>query len=144
VDEGVVVIHPLQFLSLNDCFRHARRYRFDPLLYKLHRARYRSSIEVKRVGPLTIHRPQHYIALLDFVALVGTIGCLVGGNGPAAISGLLLMLLCGCFFRFKYQGIRSLRVYLLHETAGFTVLPFAYLAAIVRGCVQYRSVGVLL
>ena len=143
VESTLVVIHPLQFHKMSGCFRHARRYCFDPLLYKRHPREYRDFIEAKTFGPVTIHRPQHYVALVDFVALIATIGGVVAGSPTVAIAGAGMVLLCGWLFRYKYQGIRSLRLYLLPETVGFTVLPFVYLAAVVRGCLKYRVAGVL-
>lgn len=141
VEPTLVVIHPLQFQILSECFRHARRYRFDALLYKRHPGRYRAYIEAKTFGRLTMHRPQHYIALLDIVALIAMGGGAFAGSTSLVIAGSAVLFLCGWAFRFKYQGIRSLRLHALFETAGFTFLPFVYLAAVVRGCVKYRVAG---
>jgi len=139
----LLVIHPPQFHKMSACFRHARRYRFDPLLYKRHPAEYRHFIEAKTFGSVTVHRPQHYVALLDVVALIALIGGVVAGSPSVAIAGAAMVFLCGWLFRYKYQGMRSLRLHLLTETAGFTLLPFVYLAAVVKGCVKYRVAGVL-
>jgi len=144
VEPTLVVIHPPQFQSMSACFRHARRYRFDSLLYKRHPGFYRKYIEAKTFGPLTMHRPQHYVALFDFVALIATVTGALTGIASVAIAGAVLLLFCGWAFRYKYQGRRSLRLHVLSETAGFTLLPFAYLAAIFRGCLEHRTAGVLI
>jgi glycosyltransferase involved in cell wall biosynthesis len=142
-DKDLLVVHPLQFQTMSDCFRHARRYCFDALLYKRHPKRYRKSIEVKTFGPLVVHRPQHYVALLDFVALITLLGGLLARSLPVALAAAGVVFLCGWLFRYKYQGLRSLRFHALKETAGFTVLPFVYLTAVVRGCLKYNVLGVL-
>ncbi len=80
VEASLVVIHPPQFHNMSACFRHARRYRFDPLLYKRHPGEYREYIEAKTLGPVTIHRPQHYVALVDVVALIAVVGGVVAGS----------------------------------------------------------------
>lgn len=143
VEASMVVIHPLQFQKMSGCFRHARRYRFDPLLYKRHPREYRDFIEAKTLGSMTIHRPQHYVALVDVVALITTIGGVVAGRPPVALAAAGAIFFCGWLFRYKYQGIRSLRLYRLDETFGFCLLPFVYLAAVLKGCVKYRVVRVL-
>lgn len=143
IEDAILVIHPPQFQSMKECFRHARRYRFDALLYKRHPRRYREAIEVKTYGAVTVRRPQQYVALLDLGAVIATIGSAAAGNMPAAALCAGTVMLCGWLFRFKYQGKRSLRLHILYETAGFTLLPFVYLGALVRGCIEYRTVGVL-
>ncbi len=143
-DKDLLVVHPLQFQSMAECFRHARRYFFDALLYKRHPKRYRKSIEVKSLGPLVIHRPQHFVALVDLVALITMLGGLLAGSLPVALAGTGIVFLCGWLFRYKYQGLRCLRLYVFKETAGFTALPFVYLVALVKGCLKYEVAGPLL
>jgi glycosyltransferase involved in cell wall biosynthesis len=140
----VTVAHPLQFSTLSACMRHARRYVFDPLLYKRHKRRYREMIEVKDLGGVTIHRPQHYVALVHVAAvLLGIVGGSMGQT-VLCLSGFGVSLVGAMLFRFKYQGRSALRLATIHETAGFWVLPFVYLAALVRGCIRYRAFGVLI
>jgi len=144
IAEEVRVSHPAQFLTLAGCFRHTRRYVFDPLLYKRHPRRFREQIEVKQMFGVTVHRAQHYVALADACALLLAAAGFLYGSLPAGSAGLGGMLLCGALFRFKYQGRGFLNVHRLDETMGFLVLPFVYLWVLLRGCVRYRVLGVLL
>ncbi len=144
VDPAIVVIHPLQFQTMAECFRHARRYRFDALLYKRHPRLYRQFIEVKSFGALKLHRPQHYVALLDVLGLTAVIAGLAGGMPPLCVCGLCIVALCGVLFRYKYQGAEWWRFEKINETLGFCVLPFVYLGALVKGCIRYKALGVLL
>jgi GT2 family glycosyltransferase len=139
----LIVAHPPQFGSLGECLRHARRYFFDPLLYKRHRRRYREMIEVKRLGGVTIHRPQHYIALGDLVAVVVGLVGVASGNGLLMGSGLAVSIACALLFRLKYQGRKALSLKECHVTLGFWIVPFVYLLALIRGCIRFRTVGVL-
>jgi glycosyltransferase involved in cell wall biosynthesis len=140
----VIVAHPRQFSTVSACIHHARRYVFDPLLYKRHKRRYREMIEVKDLGGMTIHRPQHYVALVHLAAvLLAVVGAYMG-HTALCLSGLGASLVSAMVFRFKYQGRGALRPAAIHETAGFWIVPFVYLAALVRGCVRYRTFGVLL
>jgi glycosyltransferase involved in cell wall biosynthesis len=143
IAEDVYVSHPLQFLTLAGCFRHARRYVFDPLLYKRHPRHFREQIEVKQLFGFTVHRAQHYVALADAFAFVLGAAGLLFGSMAAVVGGVGGILLCGALFRFKYQGSGFLKVHRLHETVGFLGLPFVYLWALLRGCVRYRVIGVL-
>jgi glycosyltransferase involved in cell wall biosynthesis len=143
IDETLLVIHPPQFQSMRECFRHARRYRFDALLFRRHPRRYREVIEVKTFGSFTVRRAQQPVALLDLAAVIATIGSAATGNWMAALFCIGVVIFCGWLFRCKYQGIRGLRLWLLHETAGFTLLPFVYLEAVLRGCIKYRTAGIL-
>jgi GT2 family glycosyltransferase len=144
IDPALVVIHPLQFQTMAECFRHARRYRFDALLYKRHPRLYRQSIEAKSFGGLTLHRPQHYVALLDVLGLAALVVGLAAGTLPLAVCGLCVVAFCGILFRYKYQGAGWWRIDRVNETLGFSVLPFVYLGALLKGCVRYKVMGVLL
>ncbi len=140
----VVVEHPLQFTRMRECFRHARRYVFDPLLYKKHPQHFRRLIEVKEMFGLTVHRPQHYLSL---AYLVVTIGFAIGlGCGSALTSTALAIILfvCSFLFRYKYQGASAVEIYKLSETLGFLALPFVYLIAFARGCLRFKSFGAIL
>ena len=143
IAEDVRVSHPPQFVTLAGCYRHARRYIFDPLLYRHHPRRFREQIEVKQMFGLTVHRAQHYVALVDAGSLLLAAAGFLSGNLPAGSIGLGGILLCGILFRFKYHGSAFLKVHRLHETVGFLGLPFVYLWALLRGCVRYRVIGVL-
>jgi glycosyltransferase involved in cell wall biosynthesis len=142
--DDVRVEHPVQFPDLASSMRHARRYLFDPLLYKNHPALFRRMIEVKTLGGLVVHRPMHYTSLAYAVAVL----LALAGAGmypswllPAGLAGILIS---SAFVRFKYQGAESFRLNRLWETAGFLIVPAVYLAAIFRGCIRFRSFGAIL
>ncbi len=139
IDPTVLVEHPEQFLTMRACFRHARRYVFDPLLYRRHPALYRKFIEVKTFGRLRIHRPLHLVALGSLMAWVLVlIGALTASVAALAI-GVALLLISGIAVRAKYQGRRALHIWNVTEVAAFTCLPIAYLEALTRGCVRARG-----
>jgi glycosyltransferase involved in cell wall biosynthesis len=142
VVDDVVVGHPAQFGRAAACYRHARRYEFDPLLYRRHPHLYRRLIEVKQFGRLRVHRPSHLGAL---GALGGWFALAVGvtlGNWPLAITGLALAAVGTFAFALRYRaGLTG--VALAWRVAVLAPLPLVYLSAVVRGCVRHRSVGVL-
>ncbi len=139
----VVVRHPQQFGSLASCFRHLRRYVFDPLLYRKHPVKFRQLIEVKTIAGLTVHRPQHYLSLvyifMPFLLIVGVI------EMRPAISAAAFACILGfsTLFRFKYQGLNALKLHRLHETIGFMAAPIVYMVAFLKGCVRHKSFGAL-
>jgi glycosyltransferase involved in cell wall biosynthesis len=143
IASDVRVTHPPQFSTLRAALRHAQRYRFDPLLFKRHPRRYREFIEVKQIAGFAVRRPQHYAALLGACGLAAAIaGCIV--HVPllcgAGVAGILVS---GVLFRYKYHGKRAFSPREALRTAGFIAVPFVYLAALLRGCVRYRTIGVL-
>jgi glycosyltransferase involved in cell wall biosynthesis len=143
IDPTVLVEHPEQFLSLPACFRHARRYVFDPLLYRRHRALYRRYIEVKSIGPLRVHRPMHLVALATLLSWVLLVVGVVIGQPILLGLGAAGVLASGVAVRAKYQGRRALRLWELGSQIAMLGLPAVYLAALVRGCVRARGgVGV--
>jgi glycosyltransferase involved in cell wall biosynthesis len=143
-DPAVIAEHPEQFSDLRRCFRHAMRYQFDPLLYKKHPAKYRSSIDVKRLFGITMHRPHHY-AYFTHILLTSAL-MLSLFNVVSLPNAALFAVLVGFtfMFRFKYQGSEAFKVYQLFDFAGFFVLPFVYAYAFIKGCFRYRSFGALL
>ncbi len=143
IDRDVVVEHPVQFMSVKSCSRHVRRYVFDPLLYKRHPRQYRSLIEVKTIGSVTIRRPQHYVALVYGVAVIAAVLTLLTGKMVGFTVFLFTMFLCALAFRYKYRGKLSLDPAGIAESVKFVVLPLQYLNAFLRGCFKFRSFGAL-
>jgi glycosyltransferase involved in cell wall biosynthesis len=139
----VVVAHPQQFSDLELCIRHVRRYVFDPLLFRKHPGPFREMIEVKRILGVRVRRPQHIVAWVSVLALVAAGAAGILGYLPAALAALVLFVLCGQVFRWKYQGSRAFRLYDAGETLGFIFLPVVYFASVVEGCAKYRSWGAL-
>ncbi len=144
IDRTVIVEHPAQFTSVGSCLRHARRYVFDPLLYRRHRALYRKLIEVKRFGPVRIHRPLHLVSVLSGLGWTVLVVGAVVQSLLAVVIGLAVVVAAGVAVRAKYQGLGAVRVWRPLETLAFLVLPLVYLASLVRGCVRARGgLGVL-
>ncbi len=144
IADDAIVTHPVQFARVSDAMRHARRYLFDPLLYRKHPLRYRSMIERKTILGLQLRRVQHSIALVYLVALAGLLISSLDSD-PAAITGeLVTMALCALFFKFKYQGEGGFRWQRLADLPAFGLLPLLYLRALVKGCIRFRSYGPLL
>ena len=142
--QDVLVAHPPQFGTLRGCIRHARRYFFDPLLYKRHPRRYRMGIEVKEIAGISVRRPQHYVALAALAALLACAAGVIAGSGVLISLGALAVVFCGFLFRQKYQGWAALNPLEIHKTIGFSAVPFVYLFSLLRGCIRYRSFRILL
>jgi glycosyltransferase involved in cell wall biosynthesis len=144
VDPGVRVAHPRQFASVSACFRHARRYVFDALLYKKHPQLFRRYIEVKRIAGMTVRRVQHLAALLWAAGVAaGVVGALLPSVMLLA-CGVCGVAAAGTAFQWKYMGRRMLRVSMIPAWCAFVALPGVYLWAVLTGCFRFRSFGVLL
>ncbi|MDQ4143828.1 MAG: glycosyltransferase [Actinomycetota bacterium] len=143
VAPDVVVEHPQQFTSLRDCFRHARRYVMDPLLYKKHPRHFRRMIEAKSLLGVHVWRPLHYVALIYAIALLLVITAVLLRNwGLVALSSVLALGLM-TIFRYRYQKLRAFHLHRLDQLFPFAVLPLVYLASVVQGCVRHRSFRLL-
>jgi glycosyltransferase involved in cell wall biosynthesis len=143
IARNIIVEHPEQFVSVESCVRHVRRYFFDPLLYKRHASLYRSMIEVKTIFGLEIHRPQHYVSLVYGMSVLAGIVTLLRGNWAIASVCVVVIVLCGLAFQFKYlHHIRFGRKGLV-EIMRFLLLPAQYLNAFVWGCFRFRSFGAI-
>lgn len=134
--EEAVVTHPPLYGSASGYLRHARRYRFDPLLYREHPALYRSMIEVKHLGPLTIRRPFHYLCAL---AIVATLAALLGPS-PWHWAAVLAALGAYAALWYRYER-RDVHV---SRAGAILILPYVYWAGFLAGCVRYRSFGAVL
>lgn len=140
----VVVSHPVQFEDAASCLRHAQRYMFDPLLYRKHRGRFRTMIEVKTILGMQVRRPQHLLTIASSGLVVFSLLGLLAGSGPLVAWGGIGVIISSLLFRWKYQGSRVLRIYQLQEVMMFVALPFVYLYSMIRGCIRFRSWGALL
>ncbi len=144
IDRAVIVEHPAQFIAVGSCLRHARRYVFDPLLYRRHRALYRKFIEVKRFGPFRVHRPLHLASVLSGLGWVVLIVGAIVPSLPAVVIGLVVVLAGSVAVRAKYQGRDAVRIWRARETAAFLALPLVYLGSLFVGCRRARGgLGVL-
>jgi glycosyltransferase involved in cell wall biosynthesis len=139
----VVVTHPKQFRTPGDVLRHARRYLFDPLLYRNHPVFYRKFIEVKNLGSLTLHRPFHYLCWFYLVSFIAIFVEIFSGHYNYLPVTLLIMLLLHLGIRFRYERKAVPALWDVPLTLAFAYLPFYYFAWFVRGCVRFRSWGAL-
>ncbi|MGA9117675.1 MAG: glycosyltransferase family 2 protein [Bacteroidota bacterium] len=140
----VQVSHPVQFGTLGAALRHARRYYFDPLLYRRHPLRYRSLIEVKNVMGLELRRPMHYLAgPVLLAALWCAVSLLAGDRSGAAASGVVLFA-GGVLVRCRYEGGKAFRPLALAGSPAYLAVSAVYVWSLLRGCVRFRSFGLLL
>jgi glycosyltransferase involved in cell wall biosynthesis len=140
----VVVVHPDQFPRARDILRHARRYFFDPLLYRNHPLLYRKLIEVKRLGPFEIHRPAHYLCWFYLVSFIAIFSEMLSGHHMVLLPSLLIMLVAHLGIRFRYRRNAGPSLSGLSRTAVLAVLPFIYLAWFFRGCLRFGGWRALL
>lgn len=140
---NVIVVHSKQFQSVKDAFRHARRYYFDPLLYKKHPAEYRGHVEVKAFGPLRIHRPFHYLSSAYVMAFLMFLLSLIYGGGGLSVSLLILLITIFSAIQYRYwrSGFPAGRRLL--SVTSFLILPFYYYYWLIRGCRKFGSWGLL-
>lgn len=136
IARDVIVDHPAQFTTIGECLRHARRYRFDPLLYRKHPRRFREFIEVKTLAGITLRRPLHYASLVHAAAAVTAVFCAAAGLWPAAGAAAATLGGTTMLVRWKYRASGN--------PAAFLLLPLSYLRALAGGSVRYRSFGVWL
>jgi len=143
IDPSMIVEHPEQFESLAAALGHARRYVFDPLLYRAHRRLYRELIEVKRVLGVRLRRPLHLVSGTAVLAWFGLVVSASLGAWTAALIAASIAIAASVAVRVKYQGRRAWRVWELPAGLTFAALPFVYFGALARGCVRARGgVGV--
>jgi len=135
--EEVKAWHPMIFGTIASCFAHARRYMFDPLLYRKHPRLFRSRLERKRIGPFSFGRPMHY-GCECYCAAVSAGGMALGMGFPSlAVICAALAVLPYFVVRFKFQGRQALQIWKLHHTLAFALLPWWYIYWFVRGCIKF-------
>ncbi len=140
----VIVYHPRQFTTAQDCLRHARRYQFDPLLFGRHPKRYREYIEVKKILGVRVRRPQHVLALAHCAVSAGVVIAAIVGKVYMVLPLILYLIVSSVLVRYKYQGREAGRILELGQMAAFFLWPFVYLGSLWRGCRKYGGYGVLL
>ncbi len=90
------VIHPAEHPRFLDPLRWARRYEMDALLQRRHPDRFRSHIEVARLGPLRLRRAVLRASFAYIISLAAAgVAILMGERGLAvlllALGGLMLL-----------------------------------------------------
>jgi glycosyltransferase involved in cell wall biosynthesis len=137
--DDVIVSHPEQFRSIWDVFRHARRYLFDPLLCRRYPQFYRKLIEVKHFGPVTIHRPFHYLCWFYVLNLIAILAAVVSGHYRYLVPAIIIMFILHAGLRFRYERRIFPALWNVPSTIGFLILPLYYLYWFVRGCLRFKS-----
>jgi glycosyltransferase involved in cell wall biosynthesis len=140
----VVVTHPAQFLTPGDVLRHVRRYLFDPLLYRNHPAQYRQYIEVKRLGPLVVHRPFHYLSWFYLAGFILILSVIFSHHDAYVPAVLVMLLLLHIGIRYRYERRDVPAFWNIPATAVYLFLPFYYFAWFLRGCLRFKSWRALL
>jgi glycosyltransferase involved in cell wall biosynthesis len=137
----LIVEHPEQFHSVNLCLRHARRYYFDPLLYKKHPFLYRRYIENKNIAGIHFRRPLHKLSLSMLLSVLLVVAGFTVPWYTVSMIGCAGIALTGFLVQYKYKHtIKNIRV---HQTGIFILLPMIYLYALMKGCFHFRSFGCL-
>jgi len=142
--DKLIVEHPEQFTDISLCFRHSRRYFFDPLLYKKHPKLYRKYIEKKRILGIILCRPIHkisWMALLDYFFICFS---LLQNLYYLADISFFTLLIISSILQIKYMGI-SLKSIMgfIPRLIPFCFLPIVYFFSLVKGCVKFKSYGCL-
>lgn len=135
--DDVVAWHPVLFPTVKSSFAHARRYMFDPLLYRKHPKLFRRYVERKKVGPFSFGRPMHYSCLFYLLCLVAAIVALAMNWPWIALAGVIFAAAFLTLVRYKFQGSGAVRVWRVKETLAYGVLPFWYVYWFLRGCMKF-------
>lgn len=144
IANDVVAYHPELYHRTADYFRHVKRYYFDPLLHRKHAGLYRSMIEVKQLGGMTVRRPFHYLCLAYIAALFIALLFYLIGIPIFAILFLLLGLSTQYPMRLRYERTNIPPFWDLRKTFAFLALPFYYLYWILKGCQRFKNWSVIL
>jgi glycosyltransferase involved in cell wall biosynthesis len=133
-EAGAVVLHPIEHPRYLDPLRWAGRYEMDALLAARYPRLFRERIEIHRLGPLRIRRPIVRAASAYVLALVAAVASAAFGHGGLAATFAILAALAflPIWAKWRFDLVR-LPVYL--------VVPFALLAALMRGARRLRGMG---
>jgi len=140
----VVVQHPQQYFSVQDAFKHSRRFYFDPLLYAKHPHYFRKLLEVKEIAFLTIKRPFHYLCLFHILFFLLILLAVIIDNFSGIIAPVLLLFIFHTGIRFRYERSYVPKLWNVVDTAKYFVLPFYYMYWFLLGCRKFKSWGSLL
>jgi glycosyltransferase involved in cell wall biosynthesis len=125
-DPGIRVTHPAEHPGFLDPLRWARRYEMDAVLRRRHPKRFRSRIEIARIGPFLVRRPLVRACVGYVVAVVSAVAALAlnqrGLAWVCAAIASLLLLPVWAKWRFSLS-----RLILL------PLVPFVIVTALARG-----------
>lgn len=130
IAEDVIVYHPAQHTTLKEIYNHAKRYFFDPLLFKKHPEYFRKMIGIKKIGKMTIKRPTHYLSFLSVLFFLLAF----------LFSKIFLMFYAGVVGILAYKfGVKSPIMFIK-----ILPLPFVYTWYFLKGCFMFKSYGAIL
>lgn len=129
----VVAWHPNIYLGLHECFRHAHRYMFDPLLYRKHPRLFRTMLERKIVGPFEFGRPLHRGCQMVVFGVIAVIAGVALRLSALAALAAVPALIGYMIVRVKFQ----LRSEVRQSVNAFLALPWWYWYWYVRGCLKF-------
>ena len=142
--DDVVVYHPQLFTTAGECLRHARRFLFDPLLYKKRPLSFRKYLEVKKLGRYTVRRPFHYLTMFYILLFLLILTSVALGWQLFAVSGCVLLVMQLFPLWYRYQRSWFPNVARPGVAVIIIVVPFYYWYWFLRGCWRFRSWGSLL
>jgi GT2 family glycosyltransferase len=140
-DPELVVHHPPHAARLATPLRDARRYHFDPLLARLHPARFRDFNRHRRVGPIPLRRARHGAALAHvagaaLAAASASRGSRAGLLAGGALAGAAWAANVGALAWGRRVQPRDVAPLL----AAGLVYPWVYVAFYYAGVVRFRHV----
>lgn len=129
----VRVEHPDEHLGFWDPLRWARRHMMDPLLAARHPQRFRESIEVHTLGPITIRRPivracVSFVVALVAAAIASAFGSLVLGAELAVVALAALLVV---WAKWRFDPRRLIVV---------PLVPFVLVGALIQGAARTRRI----
>jgi glycosyltransferase involved in cell wall biosynthesis len=138
--KNVIVIHPKIEPSFSAMLKFAKRYYFDPLLYKKHKFMYKSLLENRKIGWFHIKRAYHYTCLSNILAILTFILSIIiiQNTFLSLISSLFyiftLLALAHKFTHFKFSLVTNLNIFW-----ALLVTPFVYLYWLIKGSFRFKS-----
>ncbi|HET7224844.1 MAG TPA: hypothetical protein VFK69_03930, partial [Candidatus Eisenbacteria bacterium] len=131
-DDTLVVLHPDEHPRMGDPLRWASRYVMDARLARRHPMRFRTRIEVHRVGPFVVRRP-FVRACGVYVAALALAAAFAAFRQPAiawACVGFAAVALTIVWAKWRFDPRRLLVA---------PLVPFVLLAALARGAWRERA-----
>ena len=137
--DDLVALHPPLPASFSVPLRDARRYYFDPLLDRLHPARFRASNRARRVAGVPLRRARHLAALAHGAGTIVLAVGLVARQTPIAVAGIgvLAASLGANVAALSWRRHVSMRM-APALVAAAALTPYVYLWNYYRGCVRFR------
>jgi glycosyltransferase involved in cell wall biosynthesis len=134
IADEVRVTHPEEHARWLDPLRWASRYEMDALLAARHPQHFRERIEIHRLGPFRVRRPIVRASMAYLVALFAALAMAALGHVGMALVflGFALIAFLPIWAKWRFDLVR-LPIYLF--------VPFALIAALMRGSSRVRAMG---